>query len=158
MNWIKFPNLEISIVKFTLLIQTSVLCLFAQPIQAQQDEIGYIHSKEKIIVTELISQENQPNLSRHAPKLTWIGRIEYLDRYCLEKSSPFCKEALSQGLQDKALVVRDHALKKIVKRELLEHNEKKRLLGDVVKDQRNYRKGRALWIVDRAKVALSDLP
>jgi hypothetical protein len=55
------------------------------------------------------------------------------------------------GLADDALVVRDHALRITISTHHFSEEEKRQAAEKAVNDDRNYRKGRPFWIVDRAR-------
>lgn len=88
---------------------------------------------------------------KHFSAANWIGRTATLNYVCRGESQALCRIALNQGLIDNALVVRDHALRVSIAGGIFTQAEKRRLVDQVIVDDRNYRNGLPLWIVTRAK-------
>lgn len=93
--------------------------------------------------------------SKFFSSLNWVGRTATLNYVCSSLPSERCHDAVALGLTDNALVVRDHALRMMITGRQFKSNEKKRAAEQIIADDRNYRRGRAFWIVDRAKSFLS---
>lgn len=87
--------------------------------------------------------------------LNWVGRTAAINYFCSTFSAERCHTAVSLGLKDNALVVRDHALRVMISGKQFKPLEKKNAAEKIITDDRNYRRGRAFWIVDRAKTFLS---
>ncbi|NBO37490.1 hypothetical protein EBU99_02790 [bacterium] len=83
--------------------------------------------------------------------LSWIGRTACVNYVCGILSIDQCRRVLDRGLLDDALVVRDHALRVMLHSSQFTEQEKRSAAEKILGDQRNYRKGRPFWIVDRAK-------
>lgn len=88
---------------------------------------------------------------RYFQSLTWIGRTACINYVCGLLPLSYCRQALELGLSDDALVVRDHALRITISTSHFTETEKRTASEKVISDQRNYRKGRPFWIVDRAR-------
>ncbi len=84
-------------------------------------------------------------------RLDWVGKTAVINVTCGQEGSKTCLSALKQGLRDNALVVRDHALRVVLKSESLKLGTKRKIAESVVNDDRNYRRGRAFWIVQNAQ-------
>ena len=93
--------------------------------------------------------------SKFFSSLNWIGRTATINYVCSALPPARCHTAVSLGLTDNALVVRDHALRTMITGRQFRPNEIKRAAEQIIADDRNYRRGRAFWIVDRAKSILS---
>ncbi|MEN9827314.1 MAG: hypothetical protein RI953_3059 [Pseudomonadota bacterium] len=83
--------------------------------------------------------------------LSWIGRTACINYVCGIHTIDYCRKVLSLGLADDALVVRDHALRITISTQHFSEEEKRQAAEKAVNDDRNYRKGRPFWIVDRAR-------
>lgn len=83
--------------------------------------------------------------------LSWIGRTACVNYVCGILSLEQCRRVLERGMNDDALVVRDHALRIMLSSSQFTDNEKRYAADRSINDARNYRKGRPFWIVDRAK-------
>lgn len=83
--------------------------------------------------------------------LSWIGRTACVNYVCGILSMEQCRRVLDHALTDDALVVRDHGLRIMLSSSQFSESEKLFVAERVAKDNRNYRKGRPFWIVDRAK-------
>lgn len=83
--------------------------------------------------------------------LSWIGRTACVNYVCGILSLEQCRRVLERGMNDDALVVRDHALRIMITSSQFTENEKRYAADRSINDARNYRKGRPFWIVDRAK-------
>lgn len=89
-------------------------------------------------------------------KLDWIGRTAVLNRSCQpSQEESACRNALQLGLGDSALLVRDHALRLALHGPVFSAEKKRELARQALADQRNYRQGFGLWIVERAKEQLA---
>jgi len=88
---------------------------------------------------------------RYFQSLSWIGRTACINYVCGLLPLSYCRQALEIGLLDEALVVRDHALRITISTSHFTETEKRAASEKVISDQRNYRKGRPFWIVDRAR-------
>lgn len=87
--------------------------------------------------------------------LNWVGRTATINYVCGTESAERCRDAVLLGLIDNALVVRDHALRVMLSTRHFPSQERKSAAEQVISDDRNYRKGRPFWIVDRAKSYLA---
>ncbi len=96
-------------------------------------------SEEKRVSAEFLRSQN------------WIGRIALINIACGSENSDSCKKVLNYALLDNALVVRDHSLRIYINQNLTKESEKLKALNRVISDDRNYRKGKPLWIVHRAQ-------
>ncbi|MFZ9519881.1 MAG: hypothetical protein ACO3A4_05330 [Silvanigrellaceae bacterium] len=90
--------------------------------------------------------------------LNWIGRTACINYVCGTQTLDHCRKVLEMGLSDDALVVRDHALRIAISTQHFSEDEKRAAAQNAVTDNRNYRKGRPFWIVDRARGFLSAGP
>lgn len=88
---------------------------------------------------------------REFRRMNWIGRTAILNYVCSVRAADECQSFLHLGLADGALYVRDHALRMVLASVHFSIDEKNRISRDVVTDNRNYRRGGGLWIVDRAR-------
>lgn len=84
-------------------------------------------------------------------RFDWVGKTALINVLCQQQDSKRCQSALKQGLRDPALVVRDHALRVVLTAETISDDVKRKVAQSVVSDERNYRKGRAFWIVQNAQ-------
>ena len=87
--------------------------------------------------------------------LTWIGKTACINYVCGIFTLDKCRKIIELGLNDEALVVRDHALRITISTKHFDSNEKRAAAERILNDNRNYRKGRPFWIVDRARAFLS---
>ena len=93
----------------------------------------------------------QPALdARSFNRAGWQGRTAVLNVVCANDTRARCLEALALGLNDNALVVRDHAFRILLSFEDLASRQKEDAAQAIVADDRNYRRGQGLWIVERA--------
>lgn len=102
------------------------------------EEISKV-SEEKRVSAEFLRGQN------------WVGRIALINIVCGSENSNSCKKVLNYALLDNALVVRDHALRIYINQNLSKESEKLKALNRIISDDRNYRKGKPLWIVHRAQ-------
>ncbi|MEY4066746.1 MAG: hypothetical protein RIR26_2954 [Pseudomonadota bacterium] len=87
--------------------------------------------------------------------LNWIGRTACVNYVCSVMAIEQCRRVLDTALRDEALVVRDHGLRILLSSRQFTTQEKRLAAERSVSDDRNYRKGRPFWIVDRARTFLS---
>lgn len=87
-------------------------------------------------------------------RLTWVERTALLNVACAIDGAERCLAALELGLTDNALVVRDHAFRMLVALPVASAARREAAAQEIVGDDRNYRKGQGLWIVDRARKLL----
>jgi len=87
--------------------------------------------------------------------LNWIGRTACVNYVCSVMALEQCRRVLETALRDEALVVRDHGLRILLSSRQFTSQEKRLAAERSVSDNRNYRKGRPFWIVDRARHFLS---
>lgn len=83
--------------------------------------------------------------------LSWIGRTACINYVCGILTIDQCRRVLELAHSDDALVVRDHALRITISTSHFTGQEKRAAAERAVSDNRNYRKGRPFWIVDRAR-------
>ena len=88
--------------------------------------------------------------------MNWVEKTAALNVFCQNPLLTACKSAVKIGINDAALVVRDHALRLVLASEAFSGSEKQEILEATLKDGRNYRKKAPLWIVNRAKLALEN--
>ncbi len=81
----------------------------------------------------------------------WVGRTAAINYACSALKDDSCRAVLGLGVSDRALLVRDHALKVILNSEKFLQEEKADFARQAVADVRNYRTGQPLWIVERAR-------
>jgi hypothetical protein len=109
-------------------------------------EFGVCQASSRL--TELLNESD-------FQKLGWQKKISILQIYCkseLYSSQVSCKKAVSIGLIDKAMVVRDHALKLAIEndKKIFTVSELNNIAQKIVADQKNHSNFKPLWIVDRA--------
>jgi hypothetical protein len=98
------------------------------------------------------SQKRRPILRHEAfARRNWVDRTALLNVVCAHEAPERCGAALELGLGDEALVVRDHAFRLLVAGPDVPDEMKARAARRILEDDRNYRRGRGLWIVDRAR-------
>jgi hypothetical protein len=97
-------------------------------------------------------------------KLNWLERTALLNVVCVQEPQERCETALKLGLSDNSLLVRDHAFRLLLldtglQRASRQDNMRQRQLAahKVLEDDRNYRRGQGLWIVERARKYLKSL-
>jgi len=86
----------------------------------------------------------------------WVGRTAVINYACSAATGETCRRVLIMGVEDRALLVRDHALKVILHSDQYVQEEKVKYARMAVEDIRNYRTGQPLWIVTRARKYLED--
>lgn len=86
----------------------------------------------------------------------WVGRTAAINYACSATTKETCRRVLTMGTEDRALLVRDHALKVILHGEQYMKEEKIQHARMAIEDIRNYRTGQPLWIVTRAQKYLED--
>lgn len=84
-------------------------------------------------------------------RLNWVERTALLNVVCAAEAPGRCLEALALGLTDNALVVRDHAFRILLALPVASGARREAAARAILEDDRNYRKGQGLWIVDRAR-------
>lgn len=85
-------------------------------------------------------------------KMQWPEKIAALNYYCSFKNSAPCRKIAFWALQDRSLLVRDHAFSLMENKP--QHFQGKEVYSVAVEmrdDRKNYRQGEPLWIVQRAK-------
>jgi hypothetical protein len=106
---------------------------------------------------ELLVSRGKPVSERVFKRFNWTGRTAALNYVCSAQGLDDCRKVLALGLSDKALVVRDHALRIVLASDGYLKVEKAQIARDVLEDPRNYRSGAPLWIIDRARKYLEGL-
>jgi hypothetical protein len=88
-------------------------------------------------------------------RFDWVGKTALINLACPigagDVASIPCSSVLAIGIDDQALVVRDHAFRMILGHKSISADAKQQFARKVVSDPRNYRRGRALWIVPNAE-------
>ena len=112
--------------------------------------------KDKVAsLSRTYARGKRPVLSHAAfERLDWVERTALLNVVCAHESKARCDMALDLGLGDNALVVRDHALRLLLAAADADPKRQREAARRIVEDDRNYRRGQGLWIVDRARSAL----
>jgi hypothetical protein len=91
----------------------------------------------------------------------WVGKTALINLVCPVESSqsnvPACRKVLLQGIRDDALVVRDHSLRTMLTRASISEELKRDAATKIIADDRNYRRGKAFWIVTSAQKYLNSL-
>jgi hypothetical protein len=91
--------------------------------------------------------------------LDWVQKTALINLACQPSDQKDlhtrCLNLLKVSVEDQALVVRDHAWRKIAQNHLISREEKRQAAQRIVEDPRNYRRGRALWIVNGARQYLA---
>jgi hypothetical protein len=87
--------------------------------------------------------------------LNWVGKTALINYSCSTLNQKSCRAVLGLGVEDKAMVVRDHALRLILANASFSKVEKQRYAKRIVEDYRNYRGTVSLWIVERAQKFLN---
>ena len=106
--------------------------------------------KKKVVEISKVSEEKRVS-AEFLRGQNWVGRIALINIVCGSENSNSCKKVLNYALLDNALVVRDHALRIYINQNLSKESEKLKALNRIISDDRNYRKGKPLWIVHRAQ-------
>ena len=117
-------------------------------------ESEYFEALKRIEQIDSMGQRASLVSSSFFQSLTWIGRTACVNYVCGILAIEQCKSVLDHALADDALVVRDHALRILLSTSRFTESEKRFAADRVVGDERNYRKGRPFWIVDRARAYL----
>ncbi len=112
------------------------------------DVTTYQRSLAKIEASAGHSGAISPSLYK---TFNWVGRTAAMNYACSVQSLEQCRRLLSIGVTDRALVVRDHALKLILASSKHTPEEKAQVAHDMLEDPRNYRFGAPMWIIDRAR-------
>lgn len=106
----------------------------------------------------LYANGRRPSLShRFFSRLDWVERTALLNVVCAQEPGPRCDEALRLGLSDNALLVRDHALRLQLQMPRPGASQddvgrsRRQAVEQTLADDRNYRRGQGLWIVERAR-------
>ncbi len=81
----------------------------------------------------------------------WSGRTAAINYVCSREQKSDCRKVIGMGLSDRALLVRDHALRVVLASAYYNADEKNKVAESVVRDIRNYRSREPLWIVERAR-------
>ena len=142
-----------------IVVALAVQTRFLAPSGAQAEMAPDSQSEYAKTVAMLESAHRKGQLvgldSKFFSSLNWVGRTATINYVCSSLPPERCHAAVALGLTDNALVVRDHALRMMISGRQFNPNEKKRAAEQIIADDRNYRRGRAFWIVDRAKSFLS---
>jgi hypothetical protein len=116
--------------------------------QANDDVESYQRAMAQL---EFLSSKGKLLTLERFKRLNWVGRTAAMNYTCSAQRIEDCRKVISFGLTDKALVVRDHALRIVLASSTYLPVEKSQIARDVLEDPRNYRTGAPLWIVDRAR-------
>jgi len=114
------------------------------------------YDREVRALSNLYTQARRPRLEASVfARIDWVQRTALLNVVCAAEPRPRCLEAVTLGLTDNALVVRDHAFRLLLRFADVSDGRKTDAARAIVADDRNYRRGQGLWIVERAKTYLS---
>lgn len=123
---------------------------FASAYSEQSDpQLRYQQAVARILTSRLM-RSHQISETQFR-RFDWVGKTALINVLCQKEESSRCQSALKRGLRDPALVVRDHALRVVLQAEAIPYEVKRKVAHSVVNDERNYRKGRAFWIVQNAQ-------
>ena len=132
-----------------------VLCSAAQPGWAVDSAVNpkmrYDHALKLIQESGILELSELP--TDYFARFDWVGKTALINLVCHSSAArePLCQSAVTQGLGDDALVVRDHALRTVLADRKLSGSFKETVAQKIVDDDRNYRNGKAFWIVQNAQ-------
>lgn len=135
---------------------------FATPAQGVDStflspEARYRNAVEQIAKSGLLGR-NDVALETFST-MDWVEKTALINLACpVERERPAaasCRSILSSGVEDQALVVRDHAMKKMLAAPFYSTSFKQSVAKKILADPRNYRRGKPLWIVHGAKQYLA---
>jgi hypothetical protein len=135
------------------ILQFFLLLILPAQLGIAQDTLEKLEYKRALATfmrTKRTAQESRFD-AKSFQRLNWVGRTAAINFACGSNKEKACRQALFLGLTDNALVVRDHALRIMLAHSGFEQQEKSLASERVIKDDRNYRRGASLWIVERAR-------
>lgn len=142
---------------FCLLIAVRAICFLAQPAAAfAVDQYIDPETRYQIALRDLKTGkilDSAVNARSAFLRMDWVGKTAFINLACHPPYAKVqvCQDILRTGLTDKALVVRDHSLRTLLGSEFFESAVKERVARSVLNDERNYRRGKELWIVRNAR-------
>jgi len=126
---------------------------FVEPEVRYEKAVANI-KKSGLLLRSEISQATFANFD-------WVGKTALINLVCPVESSqsnvPACRKVLLQGIRDDALVVRDHSLRTMLTRASISEDLKREAAAKTIADERNYRRGKAFWIVTSAQKYLNSV-
>jgi hypothetical protein len=104
-----------------------------------------------------LARRNELRLASSVPffQKNWVEKSAYLNVLCVQSDPESCLEGLSWGLEDRALVVRDQAFRLLLALPFVEEQRRMDAALKITADERNFRRGLPLWIIDTAREFLA---
>jgi hypothetical protein len=127
-----------------------------EPVPKEDESAASLHYKKAIAKVEKYVTRGPGITQGLFRSLNWVGRTAAINYACSATNNETCRRVLILGTEDRALLVRDHALKVILHSDRYAQEEKVKYSRMAVEDIRNYRTGQPLWIVTRARKYLAD--
>jgi hypothetical protein len=124
----------------------------AQAVDSQVNpKVRYEQALLNIRASGILSKSGVPG--EYFSSLDWVGKTALINLVChsAEAKNELCQAVVNLGLVDEALVVRDHSLRTVLANQTVSGSVKEHVAQKIVEDDRNYRKGKAFWIVQNAQ-------
>jgi hypothetical protein len=128
----------------------------SEPASQEPESAASLHYKKAIAKVEKYVTRGPGITQGLFRSFNWVGRTAAINYACSATTHEICRRVLMMGAEDRALLVRDHALKVILHSDQYVQEEKVKYARMAVEDIRNYRTGQPLWIVTRARKYLED--
>lgn len=143
-----FPIVQLVFMKPALAVDD-----FVEPEVRYEKAVAHI-KKSGLLLRSEISQAAFANYD-------WVGKTAIINLVCpvdrYQSNGLACRKILLQGIRDDALVVRDHSLRTMLAQSAIGDDVKKEVAAKIISDERNYRRGKAFWIVTSAQKYLDSL-